>query len=232
MCMSVNEQGGHSSGSGHSSMHCKRPEAQRDFTSLVLAWHVIMGMVIRRRRHQHDLIFRSKAGKTVCLKCFLKYEIILMQALEVTELGFLGGRYIEIWLKAIWNNIRVSLVITGLKKIPFEELSLKFYSFPGCLWTAVRNSCARGSFAQAGFPVSVAVSVLANSACFQLVWVPEVSIYLFRKKKKKVIPGKTYIKEWAYISSQVCVKWDFILVGVQSWEARKMLYQVISLYQI
>lgn len=37
----------------------------RDFTSLVLAWHVIMGMVIRRCRHQHDLIFRNTAGKIV-----------------------------------------------------------------------------------------------------------------------------------------------------------------------
>lgn len=31
--MSVNEQSGHSSGSGHSSMHCKRPEAQSFYSS-------------------------------------------------------------------------------------------------------------------------------------------------------------------------------------------------------
>lgn len=37
----------------------------RAFTRLVLAWHVIMGMVIWRRRHQHDLIFQSTAGKIV-----------------------------------------------------------------------------------------------------------------------------------------------------------------------
>lgn len=109
----------------------------------------------------------------------------------MTKRRWLCGTCTEFWLRAVWHNKRVSPVITGLKYMHLEELSLEFYNFPSCPWMAATNLCARGNFAHAGLPLITVRLWL----CLQIVLILNCSGLLrFQYIKKKKILKKTPLK--------------------------------------